>query len=55
MRERPIWEAEIPLEVIRGAALPILVICGTWQRAPAAYREHVEPAAVNAALREFWG
>ncbi|GAA2690584.1 alpha/beta hydrolase [Streptomyces lunalinharesii] len=41
MRERPIWEAEIPLEVIRGAALPILVICGTWERAPAAYREHV--------------
>ncbi|MFF9321521.1 alpha/beta fold hydrolase [Streptomyces sp. NPDC014735] len=41
MRERPIWEAEIPLEVIRGAALAILVICGTWERAPAAYREHV--------------
>ncbi|MER7990328.1 alpha/beta hydrolase [Streptomyces noursei] len=41
MRERPIWEAEIPLEVIRGAALPVLVICGTWERAPAAYREHV--------------
>ncbi|GGV96830.1 hypothetical protein GCM10015535_66990 [Streptomyces gelaticus] len=41
MRERPIWEAEIPLGVIRGAALPILVICGTWERAPAAYREHV--------------
>ncbi|MFJ7199788.1 MULTISPECIES: alpha/beta fold hydrolase [unclassified Streptomyces] len=41
MRERPIWEAEIPLEVIRGAALPILVICGTWESAPAAYREHV--------------
>ncbi|MFD7622709.1 alpha/beta fold hydrolase [Streptomyces sp. NPDC059802] len=85
MRERPIWEAEIPLEVVRGAALPILVICGTWERAPATYREHVglplmavaeslteslggrllrvpgyyphtqEPAAVNAALREFWG
>ncbi|TBO60522.1 alpha/beta hydrolase [Streptomyces kasugaensis] len=84
MRERPIWEAEIPLEVVRGAALPTLVICGTWERAPAAYREHVglplmavaesltdslgglllrvpgyyphtqEPAAVNAALREFW-
>ncbi|MFF9481523.1 alpha/beta fold hydrolase [Streptomyces sp. NPDC014733] len=41
MGERPIWEAEIPLEVIRGAALPTLVICGTWDRAPAAYREHV--------------
>ncbi|KUL37495.1 alpha/beta hydrolase [Streptomyces sp. NRRL F-4489] len=84
MRERPIWEAEIPLEPIRGAALPVLVICGTWEQAPAAYREHVglplmavadslteslgarllrvpgyyphsqEPAAVNAALRDFW-
>ncbi|MFB7629938.1 alpha/beta fold hydrolase [Streptomyces sp. NPDC056149] len=41
MGERPIWEAEIPLTAIRGAALPVLVICGTWERAPAAYREHV--------------
>ncbi|MEU7319375.1 alpha/beta hydrolase [Streptomyces griseoviridis] len=41
MRERPIWEADIPLEAIRGAALPVLVICGTWEDAPAAYREHV--------------
>lgn len=85
MRERPVWDAEIPLEAIRGAAPPVLVICGTWESAPAAYREHVglplmavaesltdslggrllrvpgyyphtqEPAAVNAALREFWG
>ncbi|MGW1177359.1 alpha/beta fold hydrolase [Kitasatospora sp. NPDC002543] len=84
MGERPVWEAEIPLEPILDAALPVLVICGTWERAPAAYREHVglplmavaesladslggrllrvpgyyphtqEPAAVNAALREFW-
>ncbi|MEU5838097.1 alpha/beta fold hydrolase [Streptomyces diacarni] len=85
MRERPVWEAEIPLAPIRDAALPVLVVCGTWEQAPAAYREHVglplmavaesltdslggrllrvpgyyphtqEPAAVNAALREFWG
>ncbi|MFJ2774313.1 alpha/beta fold hydrolase [Streptomyces sp. NPDC087300] len=41
MRERPIWEAGIPLEAIRDAALPVLVICGTWEHAPAAYREHV--------------
>ncbi|MFJ6124117.1 alpha/beta fold hydrolase [Streptomyces griseoviridis] len=41
MRERPIWEADIPLEAIRGAALPVLLICGTWEHAPAAYREHV--------------
>ncbi|MFF4814379.1 alpha/beta fold hydrolase [Kitasatospora sp. NPDC001309] len=85
MGERPVWEAEIPLAALRGGALPVLVICGTWEHAPAAYREHVglplmavadaltdslggrllrvpgyyphtqEPAAVNAALREFWG
>ncbi|MEW5355134.1 MULTISPECIES: alpha/beta hydrolase [unclassified Streptomyces] len=84
MRERPVWEADIPLEAIRDARLPVLVICGTWDGAPDAYREHVgrplvavaesltdslggrlvrvpgyyphtqEPAAVNAALREFW-
>ncbi|MFF8696466.1 alpha/beta fold hydrolase [Streptomyces sp. NPDC015144] len=41
MRERPIWEAEIPLEPIRAAAPPVLVICGTWEDAPDAYREHV--------------
>ena len=41
MRERPIWEAEIPLEAIRGAGVPVLAVCGTWEDAPAAYREHV--------------
>ncbi|NEB02475.1 alpha/beta fold hydrolase [Streptomyces sp. SID13726] len=41
MRERPVWEAEIPLEPVRDAAVPVLVICGTWEDAPAAYREHV--------------
>ncbi|MFD5590855.1 alpha/beta fold hydrolase [Streptomyces griseorubiginosus] len=41
MRERPTWQAEIPLEAIRGAGVPVLVICGTWEDAPAAYREHV--------------
>jgi pimeloyl-ACP methyl ester carboxylesterase len=41
MRERPIWEAEIAPEAIREASLPVLVICGTWERAPAAYRDHV--------------
>jgi pimeloyl-ACP methyl ester carboxylesterase len=84
MRERPIWEAQIPTTAIRGAAVPVLVICGTWEDAPAAYRAYVglplmavaesltdslgarlvrvpgyyphtqRPAAVNAALREFW-
>ncbi|MYX44940.1 alpha/beta fold hydrolase, partial [Streptomyces sp. SID89] len=41
MRERPVWEADIPLEAIRDARLPVLVICGTWDGAPDAYREHV--------------
>ncbi|MEV7128967.1 alpha/beta hydrolase [Streptomyces sp. NPDC093260] len=41
MGERPVWEADIPLEAIRGAGVPVLVICGTWDRAPDAYREHV--------------
>ncbi|MEV3908562.1 alpha/beta fold hydrolase [Streptomyces canus] len=84
MRERPIWEARIPWAAIPGAAVPVLMICGTWEDAPTAYREHVglpliavaesltdslgarlvrvpgyyphtqRPAAVNAALREFW-
>lgn len=41
MRERPVWEAEIPLDTLRAAAVPLLVICGTWEDAPAAYRAHV--------------
>jgi pimeloyl-ACP methyl ester carboxylesterase len=41
MRERPVWEAKIPLTAIRDAGLPVLVICGTWEDAPTAYREHV--------------
>ena len=84
MRERPVWEAEIPLKPIQNAGVPVLLICGTWENAPTAYREHVglplmavaeslaesfgggllrvpgyyphtqQPAAVNAALGEFW-
>ncbi|MGW1836159.1 alpha/beta fold hydrolase [Streptomyces sp. NPDC002067] len=41
MGERPIWEADIPLAPLRAAAPPLLVICGTWDDAPDAYREHV--------------
>ncbi len=54
MRERPIWEADIPLEALRDAALPVLVICGNWEHAPAAYREHVglPLTAVAASLTE---
>ncbi|MFI6090466.1 alpha/beta fold hydrolase [Streptomyces sp. NPDC051218] len=38
MRERPVWEATVPLEPLRAAPWPTLVICGTWQDAPETYR-----------------
>ncbi|QKW11038.1 alpha/beta hydrolase [Streptomyces sp. NA04227] len=41
MRERPIWEARIPLEPLRDADWPTLVICGTWEDAPEMYRSYV--------------
>lgn len=34
MRERPVWEATVPLEPLRSAPWPTLVICGTWEDAP---------------------
>jgi pimeloyl-ACP methyl ester carboxylesterase len=39
MRERPCWEADVPLAALARAAFPKLVISGTWEHAPAAYRE----------------
>jgi pimeloyl-ACP methyl ester carboxylesterase len=39
MRERPCWEAEVPLAELAGAPFPKLVISGMWEGAPAAYRE----------------
>ncbi|MEV0221794.1 alpha/beta hydrolase [Streptomyces sp. NPDC050704] len=41
MRERPVWEATVPLEPLRAASWPTLVICGTWQDAPEPYRTYV--------------
>ncbi|MGD3112809.1 alpha/beta fold hydrolase [Streptomyces sp. YGL11-2] len=41
MHERPIWEAQVPLEPLRTAPWPTLVICGTWQDAPEPYRTYV--------------
>ncbi|MGD6741201.1 alpha/beta fold hydrolase [Streptomyces sp. BH106] len=40
MRERPVWEATVPLEPLRAAPWPTLVICGTWQDAPELYRRY---------------
>ncbi|MFE6686278.1 alpha/beta fold hydrolase [Streptomyces sp. NPDC057743] len=41
MRERPVWEARVPLEPLRAAPWPTLVICGTWEDAPELYRTYV--------------
>ncbi|WP_055696566.1 alpha/beta fold hydrolase [Streptomyces silaceus] len=41
MRERPIWEARIPLEPLRAAPWPMSVICGTWEDSPELYRTYV--------------
>ncbi|MBD0421849.1 alpha/beta fold hydrolase [Streptomyces sp. TRM S81-3] len=40
MRERPVWEATVPLEPLRSAPWPTLVICGIWQDAPELYRTY---------------
>ncbi|MGH4031050.1 alpha/beta fold hydrolase [Actinomycetota bacterium Odt1-20B] len=57
MRERPIWEADVPVEPLRAAPFPTLVICGTWQDAPELYRTYVgEPlVAVAETLTETLG
>ena len=39
LHERPCWEAEIPIEPLATASWPKLVISGTWETAPQAYRE----------------
>ncbi|MGX1849356.1 alpha/beta hydrolase [Streptomyces sp. NBC_01456] len=39
MRERPVWEAEIPLGPLARATMPKAVINGTWETAHPAYRE----------------
>lgn len=40
MRERPVWEATVPLEPLQAAPWPTLVICGTWEDAPELYRTY---------------
>ncbi|GGS79677.1 MULTISPECIES: alpha/beta fold hydrolase [Streptomyces] len=40
MRERPVWEARVPLEPLRTAPWPTLVVCGTWEGAPEPYRAY---------------
>ena len=51
MRERPCWDAEIPLEPLRDAPWPTLIITGTWENAPEAYRRYAgEPLMAAAAV-----
>ncbi|CAM3270413.1 alpha/beta fold hydrolase [Tsukamurella hominis] len=40
MRERPVWEADPPLEPLAAAPWPALVVTGTWDDAPAEYRRY---------------
>ena len=38
LHERPCWEADVPLDPIRSATYPKLVLAGTWETAPPDYR-----------------
>jgi pimeloyl-ACP methyl ester carboxylesterase len=38
LHERPCWEADVPLDPIRSASYPKLVLAGTWETAPPEYR-----------------
>lgn len=40
MRERPLWEADVPLEPLAAAPWPKLVVPGTWEDAPPLYRQY---------------
>lgn len=40
LNELPTWEAPIPVDQLRAMERPKLVITGTWETAPQAYREH---------------
>lgn len=57
MHERPVWEADPPLEPLATAPFPTLVVCGTWEDAPELYRSYVgEPImAACASLAETLG
>jgi len=50
MRERPCWEAEVPVDAIRPTNYPKLVLAGTWDTAPAEYRAMTGDALVATAM-----
>ncbi|MCF2573069.1 alpha/beta fold hydrolase [Brevibacterium sp. UCMA 11754] len=49
MRERPVWEAEVPTEALRNSNWPKLVIAGTWEDAPEMYRKYAGEALMECA------
>ena len=49
MRERPCWEADVPVDAIRPAKYPKLVLAGTWETAPADYRSTTGDSLVTTA------
>jgi pimeloyl-ACP methyl ester carboxylesterase len=49
MTERPCWDAEIPVSDLAAAPWPKLVIAGTWETAPPAYREIAGAASIACA------
>ncbi|MFR9774465.1 alpha/beta fold hydrolase [Micromonospora sp. MS34] len=49
LRERPCWEATVPVDGIRRTGYPKLVLAGTWETAPAEYRAAAGDALVATA------
>jgi len=47
--ERPCWEADVPVAPLADATWPKLVIAGTWEVAPEAYRLFAGPASMACA------
>ncbi|MEU3454591.1 alpha/beta hydrolase [Micromonospora sp. NPDC006766] len=49
MRERPCWEADVPVNALRPTSYPKMVLAGTWETAPADYRSTTGDALVATA------
>ncbi|MBA8823894.1 hypothetical protein FHX42_001223 [Saccharopolyspora lacisalsi] len=49
MRERPVWEAEIPTAALRTASCPRPVLSGIWQDAPELHRKYAGEALMSCA------
>ncbi|WP_344953756.1 alpha/beta hydrolase [Actinomadura miaoliensis] len=49
MRERPCWDADVPLQPLADASWPTLIITGTWEDAPEAYRRYAGEPLLAAA------